>query len=351
MENPRTRDDAIERLLRGPDGPFGGTATGTCVAPEEMAAWLEGGLSAAEAVRLETHTASCPECRALVAAFAQTLPPAQGHAWTRMGWVAPMAAAAVLVLGVWLTRPDQGARPSAPTEGRVARLEQPPVTVPTAPVAPDPEERAIGRSDLSRQALPAPPSANDVSAPSPAAAPAAPPPAPTVATPAAEPASSAEQKAERRETQAEGLASAAPTRVAEADRTGTTFRARVAELAPTVVSPSGRTRCRVRGGSAVEASSDGGATWAAVGGTTPAVAGAVLGGASPSDGVCWMVGRGGVVILVRDGRATLSGPPEAGDLRTVQAEDADTALVRAADGRAWRTSDGGRTWSVVQAGR
>ncbi|HEY6507247.1 MAG TPA: hypothetical protein VIY56_04490, partial [Vicinamibacterales bacterium] len=72
---------------------------------------------------------------------------------------------------------------------------------------------------------------------------------------------------------------------------------------------------------------------------------------SPSDGVCWMVGRGGVVILVRDGRATVFGPLEAGDLTTVQAENADAALVRAADGRAWRTSDGGRTWSVVPAAR
>ncbi len=366
MENPRTRNDAIERLLREADGTFGAEAAGACASPEEVAAWLEGGLAAPEAARLEAHAASCSECQALVGAFARTLPSAQGRAWANLRWAGPLAAAAVLVLGVWLTRPDQDARSSVAPETQVARLEDAPVprptdptpAAPTAPQASPREESAGAALDLNRQGLPDRRASNDAVAPPAAAIPPAPPsaaaPAPALAPSVAEAAPAAEEKRERDEARAKALASAAApsrARLAEGERAATAFSARSDARSLSVASPSGRTACRIGPASVVEASSDGGLTWAAVEGSTPAVAAAVVGGASPSDGVCWMVGRGGVVLLVRDGRASAVRPPDTGDLTTVQAEDAAAAVVGGAGGRAWRTRDGGRTWSAVATPR
>ena len=352
MENPRARNDAIERLLREADGAFGGAVTGTCASPEEVAAWLEGGLSVAETARLEAHAASCPDCQALVAAFARTLPPVQARPWATMRWAVPMAAAAVLVLGVWLTRPDRLALSNLAPESRVARLEDAPATEPASSATPNQEESGDRRLNRERQALPGPVSRRSDPPTGAEAVPTAPSaPAPAAASPLAEAAPSAERKVERNEERAKALAPAAPARVAEADaRVASVFRDR-ADATSVVASPTGRWRCRVAPGSALETSNDGGLTWTLVGGSTPEVAGAVVGGTSPSDGVCWLVGRSGLVLLVRDGRATTIRPPEAGDLTTAQAEDASAVLVRGADGRGWRTRDAGRTWTAVPAGR
>ncbi len=68
-------------------------------------------------------------------------------------------------------------------------------------------------------------------------------------------------------------------------------------------------------------------------------------GASPSPSVCWVVGRNGTVLRSTDGRTwTGVNIPEAADLVSVDATDASIAIVTTADGRRFRTSDGGRTW-------
>ena len=88
--------------------------------------------------------------------------------------------------------------------------------------------------------------------------------------------------------------------------------------------------------------SDGGGSWERLvtGLTTDLTA-----GASPSPRVCWLVGRGGVILLATDGRTFVRVPfPEAADLVAVQATDARSATVTAADGRRLTTDDGGRTW-------
>ena len=61
--------------------------------------------------------------------------------------------------------------------------------------------------------------------------------------------------------------------------------------------------------------------------------------------VCWLVGRGGVVLLSTDGRNWRRVAfPEATDLSAVQATDARAASVSSADGRTFSTTDGGVTW-------
>lgn len=66
---------------------------------------------------------------------------------------------------------------------------------------------------------------------------------------------------------------------------------------------------------------------------------------SPSPNVIWSVGRVGMVLLAIDGRTFVRVPfPETVDLTAVTAEDERRADVTTADGRVFRTADGGRTW-------
>lgn len=67
---------------------------------------------------------------------------------------------------------------------------------------------------------------------------------------------------------------------------------------------------------------------------------------SPTPNVIWAVGRGGMVMLATDGRTFQLVPfPETVDLTAVTAEDESRADVTTADGRVFRTADGGRTWT------
>ena len=69
---------------------------------------------------------------------------------------------------------------------------------------------------------------------------------------------------------------------------------------------------------------------------------------SPGEPVAWIVGRRGLVYLSTDGaRFARQSFPEVVDLVGVKATDARQATVTTADGRAFRTTDGGRTWALV----
>jgi hypothetical protein len=76
------------------------------------------------------------------------------------------------------------------------------------------------------------------------------------------------------------------------------------------------------------------------------VASQLTAGAAPSAAVCWLVGRGGVVIVSTNGGSTWRRVtfPEITDLSAVRATDARAASVTTADGRMFTTSDGGMTW-------
>jgi photosystem II stability/assembly factor-like uncharacterized protein len=94
----------------------------------------------------------------------------------------------------------------------------------------------------------------------------------------------------------------------------------------------------------VQHSRDGGATWE----TLPsAVTTDLLGVASPSPTVCWVVGRAGTVLLTTDGRRFQRIPfPASADLVSVRATDARSATVVGSDGRMFTTADGGATWEM-----
>jgi photosystem II stability/assembly factor-like uncharacterized protein len=108
-----------------------------------------------------------------------------------------------------------------------------------------------------------------------------------------------------------------------------------------IVSPDSTVRWRVAG-SVVQRSTNGGSSWDTV---STGLAAQLTAGASPATAVCWLVGRGGVVLLSTDGRNWRRVAfPEATDLSAIIARDARTASVTTADGRTFNTTDAGVTW-------
>jgi photosystem II stability/assembly factor-like uncharacterized protein len=66
--------------------------------------------------------------------------------------------------------------------------------------------------------------------------------------------------------------------------------------------------------------------------------------------VCWIVGRSGLVLLSTDGETwrRLDFPDATVDLVSVTARDGAAATVTAANGRIYRTTDAGRTWTLQE---
>jgi hypothetical protein len=120
-----------------------------------------------------------------------------------------------------------------------------------------------------------------------------------------------------------------------------------AEMPAVVTVGEGAVRWRILGGTTVQRSTDGGATWQTQ--DTGAHA-TITSGSSPAPAVCWLVGRAGTVLLTIDGtawrRVTF---PESVDLVQVQAVDARTATVTTSDGRRFSTADAGGKWEMAHA--
>jgi hypothetical protein len=240
-------------------------------------------------------------------------------------WAAPAAAAAAAIM-IWIAVPD-----SPPTQ--IAQIAQPTTDIPLeAPARVESFERA--------GSAPSAPQASKPGAPAPLAA------TPPVAAPAAAaranavPSAAADEATAAPEDEApEGQrASESPT------ITGEARLARKAEAHPPIeiTSTDSSIRWRVSGLGTVAYTGDGGSTWEerAVGGASRVAA-----GASPSPSVCWLVGSQGTVLLTTDGVSwRLLPPPTALDLTAVQADDARTATVVAADSRRFRTIDAGQSW-------
>jgi hypothetical protein len=96
-------------------------------------------------------------------------------------------------------------------------------------------------------------------------------------------------------------------------------------------------------GAAVERSTDGGTTWTA---QLPGAAAQLTAGSAPSDKICWLVGRRGVILMTTNALdwKTIH-PPAQTDFIEVQAKDASVATVTAADGSKFITSNGGESWT------
>jgi len=299
------RDRAIDRLLR--EAGAGEPVAADCLDAEQTAAWFEGGLQPAERSRLEAHIADCSRCQALLGAVARTEPTASAETkpssarW--LGWLLPVAAAAAIVVAVRLL-PGEG-EPASQTVPAEAVMADRADEAPPAPAAAE-------RRDQARAEPPAPArKANEL------------------AKPAAPPGARAEETVGRMAAQA-----AAETAPADA----------LMAAMPSLVVPSTDSGVQWRiQASSIERTIDGGATWER---SSLPDGSQIVAGASPSASTCWLVGRGGLVLLTTDGvtwrRITF---PAASDLSAVEAADARTATVTTADGRRFATTDGGTSWS------
>jgi photosystem II stability/assembly factor-like uncharacterized protein len=139
------------------------------------------------------------------------------------------------------------------------------------------------------------------------------------------------------------LARAAESRAAAASDRAVALSGQAAAIVSEIASPDRSIRWRIGAAGSVQHSTNGGSTWEVL---STGVVADLTAGVSPSPSVCWLVGRAGTVLLTTDGRRWQRVAfPEAADLAAVQATDARTATVTTADGRTFRTADGGLTWN------
>ncbi len=116
------------------------------------------------------------------------------------------------------------------------------------------------------------------------------------------------------------------------------------EIGPSSTSPDGSSTWRIRRETGIEWSRDAGRTWIP---QNPRVVVQLLALDAVDATTCWIVGRSGMVLRTVDGdRWDRLVFPEAVDLAGIRAESAMSATVTATDGRVYRTTDGGRSWSL-----
>jgi hypothetical protein len=101
-------------------------------------------------------------------------------------------------------------------------------------------------------------------------------------------------------------------------------------------------RWRVLANGTVQRSATDDGPWEAV---TIDPAAHIMTGVAPLPSVCWLVGRGGVVLRTSDAQHFARVPfPATVDLVIIRAQDGTSATITAADGRMWSTTDEGKTW-------
>jgi hypothetical protein len=337
-------DEHIDRLLEQAAQP-GDAAGAACLDGESLAAYMDGGLSPDQRALAEAHIADCARCLQMTAAMLQTDLVAvhePRRSWFRTGWLVPLTAAAVGMAAWLIVRDPRGLETPAVQEAISTRTpaEAAPPLLPsesskaTVPefrqerkASPDSLAKSETLSDRARAgnratedkresgATTVPPPRADTAATAQAAPPAAP---PTLL--------SAEQAA--------ALA-----------RDGLTSARGIAPPLQVVATPDPAVRWRFSA-SAVEKTTDGGATW------IPQTTGATgfVAGAAPSAEVFWLAGRNGLVLLTTDGRTwrRIDLPDPSADALTITAADARSATVTTAAGRTYRTTDAGVTWTLQE---
>lgn len=345
------KDESADRLLRHTSGSLHAPRPdGVCLEAETLAAWTDGSLTALERTAAEAHAADCDRCLAVLAAMARTSPlpsAADKPGWLSIRWLVPLTTAAVAI-AAWVIvqqpRPFQGSdAPAVPAVVDALTPAQPTVQAdrdPGPPALADALEKKTASPAHSKSGQPdsrsqsAGSAGSDVAVTSKRTDPQAEAPtAPARSRPAAPPVAAA-------------ASPAAPTPRAEAHDERLQSAARGVAIPLTIVSPDPSVRWRIVARS-IEQSTDGGRTWIAQPTGTDSD---LLAGASPAPGVCWIVGRSGLVLLSTDGQTwrRLDFPAPTADVVSVTASDRATATVTTADGRTYRTADSGRTWTVQE---
>lgn len=331
------RQDATGELIRRVLGRDAGNAKGECPDPAALAAYYEKSLSAAEAAQLERHFAICDRCQAQLAVLARidgasaepkrkdTLVVQRRWDWRWAGPVAGLAAAALIVIMV-LQHP-----PHAPST-ELAANEVPAAPQELAATEPESAPPAAAQPEL------APPAAAKMAAPAPVRA------ASSAAIGGVNILSPRTGAGRAGDEAPAVTATAAEPKAAAGPATGAVGSVRSrSEQAQTILisSPDGKTTWRIGAGNHIFRTTDG-VHWTrrALPAGAPPVA-----GSSPSRDVCWLVGKAGTILRTADGSVwVMVPPPKQIDFVTVQASGDLSAVVTAADGSRFATSDGGGNW-------
>jgi hypothetical protein len=366
------KEGPMDPLLRKALGAADAPVTPACVDAERLAAWSAGTLAADDAAAVESHLSTCGRCQAMAAVFSQIEPavPATVPFWRRrfVGWLIPLTAVATAV-ALWIARPRV---PDLPLPTQVAQVQpqNTPAPLPPPPVGATSNARATPAPPVAVPAPTPPPPASQPPQPKlfvapPTAASAAPPP-PAYAPPPVQGATATADitrpaGAVFRSTGAANEASGGIIEIVAPSLA--TAQAAVPAGAGAAAGGAGRggaggggsrgaagggqaapVRWRILPTNAVERSTTGGASWQPIVIDPPAN---LTGGVAASSTVCWLIGRGGVVLRSVDGihfdRVTF---PETVDLASIRSTGAAQASVTTADGRVFVTIDGGLTWRL-----
>ena len=320
------------------------TPDGECPDAEIVAAFHERALTPEEHQVWEVHIAACARCQAQLAALVRTddVPQLIQPARKNIGWLldwrwlTSLATAAGVVLAIWAIDPGSVTDP------------------PTSTVT---DGAAVQPADEGRQQLPANRRTVDLLRAEEEA----------VAIVANRENETAEIEPPRQRAVLQERAADAPTELrARADDVVTLPRAEVTERRATsqsltarrstvspvsalrfadadvIVSPDASVMWRFTTDD-VERSTDGGSTWV----VQFSADSALRAGSAPSANVCWLVGLDGTILRTVDRGVSWESimAPGTTDLVGVHAVDAQSAQIQTADGRSFRTDDGGLSWT------
>jgi len=375
----RDREDVLEQWLKQSGGARS-TPTPECLDAETAGAWAEGRLGGPALAEAQLHVADCARCQALMATLLRTTPEHVAAALTStrrwLAWTMPLAAAAVLLLGAYVWTNNANA-PGAALDQVAAGPTEPAAKGTQPPRANGSGPAARGRNTGAAKSLadsttrdknggPARDGAASASQkPRASGAQAAGSGMPKELSGVSSDRKDSPQVAASREFRVPPPPAAAPPVAAEPQSAGAAASARDATAAQAdarretsppadrlqtrpaapagspiqVASPNRAVQWRVTA-DVVERTTDGGYTW-----STAGALGSITSGSAPSAEVCWLAGRGGLIVRTVDGINWSRIPfPETVDLVAVGAVSAQTATVTAADGRVFVTANGGQSW-------
>lgn len=302
------RDRILEQALKHEFGASGTAPAGACLDAETLGAWTDGGLDPSAMAAVEAHVSSCARCQAMAGTVVRTAgilgtpgtigtPGTSGTLSLWKWWLAPIAAG-VTAVTLWMVVPEQQKLATAPPQPGDAIAAQAPSAEPIPPSAPAKDKELVPEQSTDRLAR------NNKFA---------------AAAREDRPEKPSEERKEEvaalqeRAKLADAAAPAAPPATATAARQAPAELAALQKNALKITAPPG-----------IEVTHQ----------------------SAPSDSVCWFVGRAGLVLLTTDAGATFTRVDlaEPLDIASVSATDERHATVSTADGRRFRTEDGGRTW-------
>lgn len=378
----KATDGLLRQILQ--NTPEKGAAAGTCPEPEILAAYFERSLDDQEMAAYDLHLSQCSRCRDQQAAMVRAQLPVRTvvgdeprRAWLwDWRWLAP-ATAVLAVAIVWYVRRSEMtaqkiqelptlamARSSesplqplaensptplsaAPANGALKKTErQDGALRGSAPAPADTESRELAArkaaSDLaSNLETDTTSKDSDTLRPDARAATALAPREPAAAPPTAAPQNEVTTAIPTAPPSAEAKTKHAQVLALTSRNENLAASPRLAQ--PLLRTPNPQFLWRIAAAGIVERSTDSGVTWTR---QFQSEAVQLTAGAAPAENTCWLVGRGGLILLTTNAVDWMMiTSPAKTDFTGIVANSGSEATVSAADGRKFMTKDGGKSWT------